>query len=741
MNCKNIPKSKIVVWASILIVYLLTRVQIIHGGMNEYFDYDEGTYLMIARFINHGILPYRDVFAVHPPLYYYLLAVWLRLFGDNCIVGRSLSVVLGFASVIVAYLTGKELKDWKFGTLFALILVLDPTMVQMNSLVFHETSIELFTLLSLYYFVKYSRTREMRYAYLSLFWAGLGTTSKFTIIPYAVALYFALLFSLDGKTQEYLREAASLVFNRTQVFIIVLTFLVMTSLIVDVIVTYPSDYLRNILIVPGIHPIKTIGQIISVGISLAIWGVVFLYVTGISYMRPLLHILKSLARNFRTALKLAVAILFPKLLVEGILGFGVSGSYLSQTYLAQKSRYAPIINPFSYLHSILKHLYSTGTQDYLIVYVPLLVLLSLLLLQWARGYKLELERGLGPLLFLNFIMYFMIFPIVPNQRFLYPFFVVLYPVVLYALLGSGLSKKEVLGGVIVILLLVGIAGFSMAYRYSKGQLLMAWASHSEDLREELGKYIEENNLSDATYLSMNPFNTYYLHLKTDPWYLDVFGVTYLENPTHLEEAVNESDYVIFSTWMYAMEMESPIFKKIFGELERSSHLNYTLLFSESYDGGDVITLVKRDKAPKSVSFDSYMGKMRVWINGSPVFYISPSNISMDDNSYTQIKLVNGSYSVIQRGNKTVKFTVFQETDKIVVVFPETLNVTLEFDDAAAFLNHGRYAEPGEGGSFDVYVPEKELDFTILVDGVLRSKEPKRVVVECRKITIAFSREQ
>ena len=120
--------------------------------MGEYFDYDEGTYLMMARLINHGYLPYRDVFAVHPPLYYYLLALWLRIFGDNYITGRLLSVILGLVSLIVAYFTGKEVRDWKLGAAFASLLAADPLMIYMNSRVFHETVIELFTLLALYFF-------------------------------------------------------------------------------------------------------------------------------------------------------------------------------------------------------------------------------------------------------------------------------------------------------------------------------------------------------------------------------------------------------------------------------------------------------------------------------------------------------------------------------------------------------------------------------------------------------------
>jgi len=730
--------------ALLAVPYLLLRIMVIHGGMNEYFDYDEGTYLMIARFINHGILPYRDVFAVHPPLYYYLLALWLRIFGDSYVVGRTLSVVLGLIAMVFAYLTGKELKDWRLGALFAFILVFDPTMVQMNSLVFHETSIELFTALSLYHFVRYFKTGEMKQAYLSLFWAGLGTTSKFTIIPYAVALYVTLVLSLNGETRGYVEKAASLLFNRVQTFILAATTLFLAVIIVDAIVSYPSDFLRSILIVPGIHPINTIGQIFSVGLFLAVWGVLFLHVTGVSYVGAIRRTVVVLARNLKPALKMALVLLAPKVVVEGALGLAVSKSYIYQTYLAQKGRYAPIINPFSYVNQIMKHLYSAKSQDYLVFYVPAMVLLAVLLIEWAKGRRFSLEKATGSLLLMNFLMYFLVFPIVPNQRFLYSFFMVFYLVLFYALLGQLEREKHgraLLGGLLVVMVLVGVSGIGMAYRYPRGDLLIAWESHGKELRDDLGRYITQHNLSNGLYLPMNPFNAYYLHLRINPWYLDVFGITYLYNSTQFWVAVNQSDYVIFSTWMYAMEMESHVFKTTFGKLEKIAHMNYTVMFSKSYFRGDVITLVKRSGSRDAVSFDAYLGRMRVWINGSPIFFLHALSGSLKNDDFTDIELINGRYSMTQRVNGTViKFSMYQSENGVDLRFSRTLNVTLEFLEPVAVLNAtGNYAKPGYNGVLRVYAPEQGVEFNLdLGGGKIVSMSPKEVVIECRELRILSS---
>lgn len=173
----------------IITFYLITRVYLALTYFDEYLDYDEGTYLLIARLINQGYLPYRDIFAVHPPLYYYTLAFILRVFGDNYIIGRLFSVFIGLVSLIIAYYVGKEVRDEKLGLVLAGFLAMNPTLLLTNFLAVQEVFIEFFAIFSLYYLIRYIKTTKEYYAYLSLFLAGLGSTVKFTIIPYAISIF------------------------------------------------------------------------------------------------------------------------------------------------------------------------------------------------------------------------------------------------------------------------------------------------------------------------------------------------------------------------------------------------------------------------------------------------------------------------------------------------------------------------------------------------------------------------
>ena len=721
----------------IALLYLGTRIYGVFGGMNEYFDYDEGTYLMIARFINHGILPYRDIFAVHPPLYYYLLALWLRIFGDSYVVGRFLSVVLGALAVLVAYYTGKEIKNRQLGMIFALFIVLDPLMVQMNSFVFHETSIELFTLLSLYHFVKYFKGGNLKHAYMSLFWAGLGTTSKFTIIPYAVALYIVLILSMTPETRQYLERASSITLNRSQIFVVLATYAIMAVIVVGTIVVHPSNYLRNILIVPGFHKIDNPLQILSVGLFLAIWGVITLYVSGASYIKALVRTLWILVKNLKVELKLALALLIPKLIVEGVLGVGVSKDYISQTYLSQGGRYAPIINPFTYTYGILDNLHASGHQDYIVFNLPPFILLALILIAWAGWKKLTAPGYLKGLLLTSFLMYFLVFPVVPNQRFLYSFFLVFYATALYALLEANQGRKLVTMVIIMLLLLLPL-DFGIAYNYPEGKLRLAWAFHSQDLRGDLKGYIEGNNLINGTYLVTNPFNAYYLNLPIEPYYLDVFGIIYLKNAGLLWKALNESDYVLLSTWAYTIMEESPIFEETLGKLERISLQNYTLLFSESYGRGDVMTLFRKAENPKNISFDAFLGKLRIHVNNVSVGYLYPSWFPPSGDTVTKVEYVDGHYTVEQRwGNERVVFTAVENRTSITLRFPERSNVTLKLVSKGVFLSGSSRLKAGDGGSFWVYLPN--VDFKVESDGRVVKVSPGEVILECRELRI-ISRE-
>lgn len=71
---------------------------------------------------------YKDI---HPPLYYFLLHWWIRLFGDAEYVTRSLSLFFHFLLVISCFFLLKHLlKNWKLSLMGALAILLNPFLLE-----------------------------------------------------------------------------------------------------------------------------------------------------------------------------------------------------------------------------------------------------------------------------------------------------------------------------------------------------------------------------------------------------------------------------------------------------------------------------------------------------------------------------------------------------------------------------------------------------------------------------------
>lgn len=694
----------------ILAVYFLTRLYGI-SRMNEYYDYDEGTYLLIARLIMQGYLPYRDIFAVHPPMHYYSLSAWLWLFGDNYIIGRLFPIFLGALSIVVAYYIGKELHNQTLGFLLAAFLTIDPLLVHVNNIIFHETSIELFTLLSLYYFVRYIKSRNMVHAYLALFWVGLGSTFKFTILPYAVALYIIVFLYSNDKIMSSLHRVVYVLLNPRQLQIIVFTYIVMITLVMSTLILWPNTYVRLVFVVPGLHKVAYYDQIVSIMTLLVIWGTVTITVFKISYLRPLKNVIQFGVSHLKQALVLAGSFLFPKILVEGILGVTISRNYIYQTYLVQGNRSFPLINIFGYIGNRIANIYKNSLEFWVFL-TPILAIMAVVLILWIFSKRIPLSQIGNEVLILFVIsaaVYFVLSPTIINERFALPLFLLIYILLADILvnLSKEVKKERVHLLTFLIILLLLIADFGIIYQYPSGRLKFVYGEHTKTMRDDLKEYLAEYNISLTTVYSLNPMNTYYMNATTVPYYIDAFGLLLFNHfdsgDMYSVELFNTLrnqgvEYFIISTWA-RLNWASNTLKRELRTFSRCVRENSTLLYGESYPAEEVIELYSThyfiDKGPFYVN--THQGALTIWFNSARLanVYMTDNGTPLNFRTKVMYEVPSGVYRVVQyNSSKTGSFMLTLNGTRIVVspststpvVFRFTQPITLICRDAVLRVN-------------------------------------------------------
>ncbi|MEW5959435.1 MAG: glycosyltransferase family 39 protein [Chloroflexota bacterium] len=86
---------------------------------------DEGNSVALAR-RSFAEIAQRTAFDIHPPLYYWLLKIWITVFGDSEIGLRSLSALLGVGVVYLIGVLGTRLFSPHLGLIAALLAALSP---------------------------------------------------------------------------------------------------------------------------------------------------------------------------------------------------------------------------------------------------------------------------------------------------------------------------------------------------------------------------------------------------------------------------------------------------------------------------------------------------------------------------------------------------------------------------------------------------------------------------------------
>lgn len=123
-------------------------------GIGQSLWLDEAISANVAKMPIGEILKNFSVGDFHPPIFYWFLNLWTKIFGSNVIVLRLSSVLFSLITIYFVYLIGKKIKNKKIGILAALFLTLNPLFIYYSQELRMYLMATMWLMIGLYYFIK-----------------------------------------------------------------------------------------------------------------------------------------------------------------------------------------------------------------------------------------------------------------------------------------------------------------------------------------------------------------------------------------------------------------------------------------------------------------------------------------------------------------------------------------------------------------------------------------------------------
>jgi len=153
-----------------------------------FFEY--GLFFLVGKIIGywHSISDFGIYYIKNPGLFY--------------LIGRITTSMFSVASIVITYFAAKELFNRKVGLISALMLALSFGHVMVAKDVKADTPCMFFTIVSVYFLIRYMKHRRIKYVILSSIFAGVGTATKVYSIVMLIPIFSALLSGISFRNMR-----------------------------------------------------------------------------------------------------------------------------------------------------------------------------------------------------------------------------------------------------------------------------------------------------------------------------------------------------------------------------------------------------------------------------------------------------------------------------------------------------------------------------------------------------------
>jgi 4-amino-4-deoxy-L-arabinose transferase-like glycosyltransferase len=208
----------------ILVISLLIRLLFLP---ERWINPDEGAHLYDAKFILDGKVPFVDYIS-RMPVYVYILAAFLKVFGCSYMAGRLLPLFSNIGIGILVFLIGNKLfNNKKIALLASAIYLFSPLSILWSVVVKTELPETLFVCIGMFLLLSYIKSEKEKYSII--FFSGVFFALAYYVRKSAIAILLAsflivIYFYKDDIIKLFKTYSVMLLGYLSVVFIIILYF-------------------------------------------------------------------------------------------------------------------------------------------------------------------------------------------------------------------------------------------------------------------------------------------------------------------------------------------------------------------------------------------------------------------------------------------------------------------------------------------------------------------------------------
>lgn len=211
------------VLTAILIISLLIRFLFLP---ERWINPDEGAHLYDAKFILDGKTPFVD-YSSRMPIYVYMLAAFLKVFGVNYISGRLLPLLSNIGIGILVFLIGRKLfNNNRIALLASAIYLFSPLSILWSVVVKTELPETLFVSIGMFLLLTYIKSEKEKYNLV--FFSGFFFALAYYVRESSIAIFMAsilfIIFSYRLRVDKIIKASIIMVSGYFLVFFILILY-------------------------------------------------------------------------------------------------------------------------------------------------------------------------------------------------------------------------------------------------------------------------------------------------------------------------------------------------------------------------------------------------------------------------------------------------------------------------------------------------------------------------------------